>query len=384
MSWRQIPPVVSPVPAGALVEGAATLLGLARERRAALELDITARFGGRATLTDSGTSALVLALRAARGATGCIAMPAYACIDLTAAAERADVRIRLYDLDPATLSPDLESLRGAMIRGVDAVVVAPLFGYPVDHGPIAQLGARHGVRVIEDAAQGAAGQLNGARIGTFGDYTVLSFGRGKGTTGGSGGAMISRVARAPEDRIHSLAPPARGVADVVGLAAQWLLARPALYRVPAAIPQLQLGEMVYHPAREPRAISAVASRLALRALTLDAGAVEQRRSNAALLLEASRRGSRLVPVQPVHGSSPGYLRFAGRSRDSVAAPVPALGIVRPYPVTLDEHPRTIVLLEPGEAAGPGAREIRDRLLALPTHARMSPGDVRALTRWLAT
>ena len=57
-------------------------------------------------LTDSGTSALILALQALVPAGGTVAYPAYACIDLTAAALGAGMRVRLYDLDPATLSPD--------------------------------------------------------------------------------------------------------------------------------------------------------------------------------------------------------------------------------------------------------------------------------------
>ena len=62
-------------------------------------------------LTDSGTSALVLALRAAVPSGGTVGFPAYGCVDLVAAALFAGVRIRLYDIDPATLSPDLDSVR---------------------------------------------------------------------------------------------------------------------------------------------------------------------------------------------------------------------------------------------------------------------------------
>ncbi|MDQ3520445.1 MAG: DegT/DnrJ/EryC1/StrS family aminotransferase, partial [Gemmatimonadota bacterium] len=73
---------------------------------------LTERFGAQAVaLTDSGTSALVLALRLAAGAGGTVAFPGYACIDLAAAARFAGVRVRLYDVDPASLSPDLDSVR---------------------------------------------------------------------------------------------------------------------------------------------------------------------------------------------------------------------------------------------------------------------------------
>ena len=42
----------------------------------------------------------------------------------------------------------------------------------------------------EDAAQEAGATLHGRRLGSFGDLSVLSFGRGKGVTGGGGGALL--------------------------------------------------------------------------------------------------------------------------------------------------------------------------------------------------
>ena len=66
----------------------------------------------------------MLALRALVPAGGTIAYPSYACIDLTTAALGANVRVRLYDIDPVTLSPDLDSLRAAVARGVDAILHA--------------------------------------------------------------------------------------------------------------------------------------------------------------------------------------------------------------------------------------------------------------------
>jgi dTDP-4-amino-4,6-dideoxygalactose transaminase len=151
------------------------------------------RFGARdVILTDSGTSALILALRSLLPQGATIAYPAYACVDLTAVALRARMRVRLYDLDPATLSPDLDSVRAAIGRGVDAIVVAHLYGYPADVAGVEELAALHGIPVIEDAAQGAGGTVRGMRLGSLGDVSILSFGRGKGTTCGSGGALLSR------------------------------------------------------------------------------------------------------------------------------------------------------------------------------------------------
>src|SRR5688500_14956169 len=112
MNWRRLPPVFSPIAPWSLLRGSAAALGLMAERVDALTVKLSAAFDAReAVLTDSGTSALVLALRSVAPAGGEVAFPAYGCIDLIAAAVRAGVRVALYDVDPETLSPDLDSVR---------------------------------------------------------------------------------------------------------------------------------------------------------------------------------------------------------------------------------------------------------------------------------
>ena len=126
-----------------------------------------------ALLTDTGTSALGLLLRKLLPAGSTIGLPAYACIDLTTVAVGAGVQVRLYDIDPATLSPDIDSVRDVIRRGVDAIVVAHLYGYPADVRSVQNLAAEHGIPVIEDAAQGSGGTLNGALLGSLAETSIL-------------------------------------------------------------------------------------------------------------------------------------------------------------------------------------------------------------------
>ena len=115
--WRRYPPVLSPVSTRALVDGMGAAIGLRRGSHAAVTAILRHRYGATdALLTDSGTSALILALRKMLPRGGTVAYPAYACIDLTAAAVATGVRVRLYDLDPTTMSPDLDSVRATVIR----------------------------------------------------------------------------------------------------------------------------------------------------------------------------------------------------------------------------------------------------------------------------
>lgn len=249
MIWRRIPPVLSPVSTKALAAGAGAVLGLRRDSSAAVGEALRLRYGARdALLTDSGTSALVLILRKLLPAGGTVALPAYACIDLTSAAVGAGVGVRLYDIDPTTLSPDLDSVRAVISRGADAIVVAHLYGYPADFPGVQKLAAERGIPLIEDAAQGSGGTLGGRLLGSFGDSSILSFGRGKGTTSGSGGALLVNTESLAEwtgKLREDLVSASRGAVPVLSLLAQRVFSDPLLYNIPASIPALKLGEMVY-------------------------------------------------------------------------------------------------------------------------------------------
>ena len=373
-------PVRSPVRMTGLARAAVAALAAAPPH--SLESAVRARWSaGAVVLTDSGTSALVLALRLAMPRGGAVALPAWGCPDLVAAAVRADARVRLYDLDPCTLTPDLVSLEAALSRGADAVVVVHYFGYPADVPAVAALAERHGAVVIEDAAQGAGGELHGRTLGALAPLSVVSFGRGKGLSGGGGGALL---ARGPwRDAVESLAlrRGGRGVRELVSSAAIWLLGRPACYMLPASLPWLRLGETRYRAAGEPRGPSAAACALVASALELEAADVAGRRERAARLSGTVRAG--LIAVAPIGGAAPGYLRLAVRDVESRRAPAPALGVVRGYPAPLASLPELAAVRLAGDGEMPGADELSRTLLTLPTHAGVTDADARRIERCLA-
>ena len=339
-----------------------------------------------ALLTDTGTSALILALRKILPPGGTVAFPGYACMDLTTAAIGAGVRVRLYDIEPSTLSPDLDSVRKVFARGVDAIVVAHLYGYPADVLGVEEIAAEHGLPVIEDAAQGAGGTLRDSLLGTFGDVGILSFGRGKGMTSGSGGAVLVRSLELAgwTRRMHAeLGAASGGGLEVMALAAQSLLAHPSMYRLPASIPALKLGEMVYHPPTEPRPMAAAAAAILSSALKMDEREVKYRRARAQDLLSLIAESRGLVPVHPVVGGQSGFLRLAFLDTGGHRLPRATIGALRGYPMTLEQHRQLLPMLVPGERAGTGSEILRDRLFTLPTHSRVNSADLTRLEKWLA-
>lgn len=383
MLRRQLP-VYSPIRASALVSALRSAWKSREVNHEFLATYLTQALSARhALLTDSGTSALVLALRILVGRGGTVALPGYACVDLAAAARYADVRVRVYDIDPTTLSPDLDSVSHVVKQGVAAVVVAHLYGFPADVPGVAELAVAHGASVIEDAAQAAGGTLRGQPLGSFGALTVISFGRGKGITGGSGGALLAITPDLAE-RLESIdrpGPTRAGWRDVAVATAQWALGRPALYAIPAAIPGLRLGEMVFHPAHEPRVISSAAAALVRSSLPAAEQEIASRRRNAAVLLAELVNGNGLSAIEPVSGGTSGYLRFPVRDLRDRAA-VPRLGVMRGYPRTLTEQPELRPSLHPNETPPIGATELRRSLFTLPVHSLVTRRDLSQLAAWL--
>lgn len=376
-------PVQSPLPVSALGHGIAAAFAPARAR-AALRRRLAGRYGtDEFLLLDSGTSALALAIRGAArpGETTRVALPIYGCFDLATAALAAGARIRFYDLDPSRLSPDLTSLRAAAEEGVDAVVVAHLYGVPVDLA-----GVQRALRdthppplLIEDAAQGIGGVLAGRPLGAIGDLGILSFGRGKGMTGGAGGALLANTPRgaATLGGLSVTGRASRGFRLLPGLAAQWVFGRPSLYGVPARMPWLGLGTTPFHPPHRPRPFPAAAYGVLQQTWdpAMDEIPVRQRTGDA--WHAALRDIPHLTRVALGEHARPGWLRYpvllTPALANRVRAEGPPYGIMPGYPRPLDALPDLPVL--PSRDAPSGGfrgRALADALFTLPTHLQWSP------------
>jgi dTDP-4-amino-4,6-dideoxygalactose transaminase len=392
VKWRRQLPAYSPLTLRALGAGAAGLIFGPGRAPTAVAATLARAFGGdEVQLTDSGTGALTLAIRGSlAGAPGApVALPAYGCYDLATAADGARAPVVLYDLDPATLAPDLDSLARALGHGTRAVVLAHWYGLPADPDPVRAATTTAGAVLIEDAAQSAGATWQGRPAGSFGDLTVLSFGRGKGTTAGRGGALVARgpAGSAALARVRSdLGRAAEGRREYVPLVAQWLLGRPSVYVVPSVLPFLRLGETLYHTPTPVAEMSSVAARTLASTLRLGEREVGTRRANARRLLAARAAG--LTWVRVPAGGEAGYLRLpfvatpASRAA-AVTAEARALGIMPGYPHALCDL-RGFGKRVANKADGfPGARGLAERLITLPTHSLLRERDLLRLEAWLA-
>jgi len=396
--WRHQIPVHSPLSAAALLAGlraAATRNGgpaAAEQRVTALLQD---RYAPRAVLlTESGTAALTAALLGALRDRpgGPVAMPAYVCYDLATAADGADVPVLLYDVDPTTLAPDMAHLKAVLRQGAAAIVVVHLYGCPVDLGEVNRLAAEAGAIVIEDAAQAAGATVNDRSAGIQGSLAVLSFGRGKGLTGGSGGALLAHDAageRVLERARGLLGEPRRGWTELLAITAQLLLERPTLYALPAALPFLHLGQTILREPRPLRAPATVSCSILAATWTLAEREVAVRRRNAERLLVEVRRQPGFTTIRtPAHTQS-GYLRLpvlgsTGVRRSAAETVARRLGVMPGYPNVLCDLERFRPRWLNRDAQLPGSRLLSARLCTLPTHSRLGPHDLARLEQWIRT
>lgn len=394
---RTIPPVFSPISTGALIEAAWAGLRGDVEAAGRLSNRLGRDYPGRTvTLVDSGTSALFAALRAIaaqRGTTERVltALPAYACPDLGAAVVAIGGQVVLYDLDPYTLEPELESIEACLREGARAVVAVHFFGRPLDLAPILALAAAHGATVIEDAAQHAGATLHGHRVGAQAPLGVLSFGRGKGLNGGGGGALVAATAlpdTLPAMHASGRAQPLRAVAVSVAVAAATeYLSHPAVYGAPARVPWLGLGETRYHDAHDPVPLDAARATLVTRALLDEPAQLTGRRERAHWYDQqlADRPDVHLRPVQTpgVSGALRHPVRLAPQYFSSNREQFRSLGVVRVYPRTLDAYPEIARVLLGGRSRScPGAALLAAELVTLPTHGYVRRHDQEAVVSLL--
>jgi perosamine synthetase len=378
-------PARSPIPHAALLRTAPLVRSMvgppAACTRLSEQLQRDHGAGRAVVLTGSGTHALGLAIRIAlrhhRGAP--IALPAYSCFDLVTAAVAADARILFYDIDPETLSPDADSLALALQAGAAAVVASPLYGMPVDWDTVSGLVRRAGAVLIEDAAQSFGSMHGGRAVGAWGALTVLSFGRGKGWTGGGGGALLVSDSADAEALPGILAAlkPRHGSGTWLRAAAASVLGRPTVYALPAALPWLNLGRTVYHPPSPFETMHAGTAALVLATHPAALREVRVRRINAAAYRKELRIGHRWRHITAHPASRPSWLRYPlrlpGGHQAVMTAQLVRAGAAPGYPCPLPQLGAAVDRTA-ARREFPGASELARTLITLPTHGRIARLD----------
>jgi len=142
---------------------------------------------------NSGTSALHLALRCLDIGPGdeVITVP-FTFIATAWAISYVGARPVFVDIDPARRTLNPAQLEAAITSRTKAIIPVHLYGMPAEMSAILAIAGKHGIPVVEDAAQAHGARYQGRRVGQFGGLACFSFYPGKNLGAyGEGGALVT-------------------------------------------------------------------------------------------------------------------------------------------------------------------------------------------------
>ena len=160
----------------------------------AFEAEAAAYAGARhAIACASGTDALLIALRAIGLGPGdeVITTP-FTFVATASTVVMCGAKPVFVDIDPRTFNLDLNQVEAAITPRTKAILPVHLFGQPVHLVPLKALCEKHGLKLIEDAAQSFGADYAGRKSGAYGDIGCTSFYPSKNLSAfGDGGLMLT-------------------------------------------------------------------------------------------------------------------------------------------------------------------------------------------------
>lgn len=149
-------------------------------------------FGGRPVrVFNSGTAALEIALRIAGIGPGdeVITTP-LSWVATSNVILAVGARPVFVDIDPFTRNLNPDRIEKAITPATRAIMPVDLAGLPVNRDQLYEIAGKHGLRVVEDAAQAFGSNWDGRPIGSFGDLVSFSFHPNKNITSIEGGCLV--------------------------------------------------------------------------------------------------------------------------------------------------------------------------------------------------
>ncbi len=120
-----------------------------------------------------------------------VILPTFTIISCAAAVVRSGATPVLVDADPLTWNMTADAVAERITTRTKAILVVHLYGLPADMDPILELASRHGLAVIEDAAEMHGQTYRGRPCGSFGNLSTFSFYPNKHITTGEGGMIVT-------------------------------------------------------------------------------------------------------------------------------------------------------------------------------------------------
>jgi dTDP-4-amino-4,6-dideoxygalactose transaminase len=139
----------------------------------------------------SGTDALLLSLRACGVGSGDeVITTAFTFFATAGVISRLGATPVFVDVDPDTYNIDPAQIEKKINSRTRAIMPVHLYGQCADMDPIMQIADKHGLKVVEDAAQAIGAKYKGKRAGTIGHFGCFSFFPSKNLGAAGDGGMV--------------------------------------------------------------------------------------------------------------------------------------------------------------------------------------------------
>lgn len=159
---------------------------------AAFESEFAETVDGRPCVAvNSGTSALHLGLLALGIGPGDeVVVPSFSFAATANAVALTGATPVFADIEAAHFCLDPDAVEAALTPRTAAVMAVHLYGHPAATDRLRGITARHGLALVEDAAQAHLARLDGRPVGALGDVAAFSFYPTKNMTSGEGGMVV--------------------------------------------------------------------------------------------------------------------------------------------------------------------------------------------------
>lgn len=150
------------------------------------------RFGAqKVLLTTSGTTALDMAALMCDLKPGDeVILPSFTFSSTATAFVLAGAKLVFVDIRPDTMNIDETKIEAAITEKTKVIVPVHYAGVACEMDSIMAIARKHGLKVVEDAAQGVMSTYKGRPLGTIGDFGCYSFHETKNYSMGEGGALV--------------------------------------------------------------------------------------------------------------------------------------------------------------------------------------------------
>jgi dTDP-4-amino-4,6-dideoxygalactose transaminase len=254
------------------------------------------------------------------GGSGKAVLPAYTCMAVPEAVQRAGWHPVFADIAPGDVNMTHDTLAESLPEDARAVILTHQFGLPPAIEPIVDLCRRRGLFVVEDAAAAIGARYRGQPVGVFGDAALISFHLTKVVGAGRVGALLTNDDNLAE-KVNALQPATAdsrgGLLDLATACAWWAATRPSAYgalrKARAWLHKDELYEVVQlngqtHEDGFESCSDYVAGLAACQMATLDSNLSTRRAL--ACIYEEELRGMEgvVVPGVPV-GAEPAWMQF---------------------------------------------------------------------------